>query len=519
MPLATRLLAAALAAAFLAAPVVAQNVGDYQSRASGNWSAAQNWLRYNGTAWAPVATPPTGTETITVSEGDSLFVDVAVTVTGRLVNRGRVVANDRLTFGDGGVYQHDRNGGHIPLATWGRGSTVLLTGVTSTAPADRNQSFHHLVFDTPNLASNLNMGFDGVTIGGDVVVRRSGSARWQLMAASAGGSASMTIRGNVVVEGGQFTVHGTSAANTTFVVEHHGNVVVTGGNFSISRGSQPNGSTLWRLHGGDVSLENTTTQNSTSPPNNARFVFLGEAQRLTVGPNVTMQAFPIEVAEGATLDVGTTVFVGSGLVRVAPGGRIALAHPGGVAALFGATYTGQAQLEDESGYVFNGTAPQSTSSRMPAVVRDLVIDNAEGVTLTQPTTITRVLRLRRGVFDNTVPFTLGPDAEILFEGGSLLNPVSAEEPAGPVTRTQLLATYPNPARGAVTLRYDLAAATTVQLAVYDLAGRRVALLVDQLQTPGRHAVVWDTDGLAAGVYLYRLVAGDTTEARLLTLVP
>src|SRR5690606_27240068 len=151
-----------------------------------------------------------------------------------------------------------------------------------------------------------------------------------------------------------------------------------------------------------------TTQNSNSVPGNARFVFTGqERQTLTLGEGNTISSLPIEVAGGATLDVGTSVLAGSGTFTVREGATLATAHPGGVAAIFDAAFEGEVTLEDDASFAFNGAEAQVTSDRMPAVVADLVIDNAAGVALSQPTTINGTLRLLAGVFDNTVPFMLG----------------------------------------------------------------------------------------------------------------
>jgi hypothetical protein len=104
---------------------------------------AQNWERFNGSSWAPVATPPTGSETITMREADSIYVNAAVTITGRVIGQGRLAnsAGDALlTIGDGGVYQHDSDSGTLPMPVWAEGSTLHITGTTAVAPADRNQS-------------------------------------------------------------------------------------------------------------------------------------------------------------------------------------------------------------------------------------------------------------------------------------------------------------------------------------------------------------------------------------------
>ena len=78
--------------------------------------------------------------------------------------------------------------------------------------------------------------------------------------------------------------------------------------------------------------------------------------------------------------------------------------------------------------------------------------------------------------------------------------------------------YPNPARGPITIAYQLATSSAVELAVYDLLGRRIAVLVDGEQDAGRHTRVWDARGLASGVYVYRLRAGTFTDTGKLILI-
>lgn len=131
-----------------------------------------------------------------------------------------------------------------------------------------------------------------------------------------------------------------------------------------------------------------------------------------------MTALPIEVMSGSTLEMGASKLAASGIFVAHPGATLMTTLPGGVAGVFQAT-TGTITLADGSSYGFNGTTPQVTSTRMPTVVGDLIINNSAGVALSQPTTINGVLRLIAGEFDNTVPFTLGPNGSISFEGGSL----------------------------------------------------------------------------------------------------
>jgi len=75
----------------------------------------------------------------------------------------------------------------------------------------------------------------------------------------------------------------------------------------------------------------------------------------------------------------------------------------------------------------------------------------------------------------------------------------------PLPRMVLLhQNYPNPFNPVTTIRYELPEATRVRLAVYDLLGREVEVLVDKKQNPGIKEVIWDASQMASGIYFYRL---------------
>ena len=78
--------------------------------------------------------------------------------------------------------------------------------------------------------------------------------------------------------------------------------------------------------------------------------------------------------------------------------------------------------------------------------------------------------------------------------------------------------YPNPFNPETTIRYGLPRAEAVRLAVYDVAGQEVAVLVDQTQPAGRHEVRFGAGPLPSGLYLYRLQAGSETRTRAMLLV-
>ncbi|MBI5838297.1 MAG: S8 family serine peptidase [Candidatus Eisenbacteria bacterium] len=77
---------------------------------------------------------------------------------------------------------------------------------------------------------------------------------------------------------------------------------------------------------------------------------------------------------------------------------------------------------------------------------------------------------------------------------------------------------PNPTPGRASIRFILPAAGPVDLAVFDLAGRRVATLAQGRMSAGAHEATWDGRGAASGVYFYRLRAGSQSAERRLVLV-
>jgi CubicO group peptidase (beta-lactamase class C family) len=108
-----------------------------------------------------------------------------------------------------------------------------------------------------------------------------------------------------------------------------------------------------------------------------------------------------------------------------------------------------------------------------------------------------------------VPFTLN---EMIWERlNRVFSPVSVEigpDAGSPPEDLLLYQNYPNPFNPTTIIRYQLTAPGTVRLAVYDLLGREAALLVNEAKAPGRYEVRFDAAGLASGVYLCRLTAGN-----------
>jgi hypothetical protein len=83
--------------------------------------------------------------------------------------------------------------------------------------------------------------------------------------------------------------------------------------------------------------------------------------------------------------------------------------------------------------------------------------------------------------------------------------------------------YPNPFNPVTTLRYDLPENSLVNIIIYDLLGRQVKTLVNQTQDAGFKSIIWDATNdygkpVSAGVYLYKIQAGDFVQTNKMVLL-
>jgi len=154
-----------------------QTTGDYQSHATGSWSAVGSWERYNGTSWiTPAPSTPTTTDgVITIQAGHTIQIGSAasadqivingtlqvldnftLTVSGATpgsaitVNSGGILEKQETTtgatgsiagttttntvFNSGGIYKHNFTNlsGNPVAATWNLGSEMQIVGYTGT---------------------------------------------------------------------------------------------------------------------------------------------------------------------------------------------------------------------------------------------------------------------------------------------------------------------------------------------------------------------------------------------------
>ncbi len=88
----------------------------------------------------------------------------------------------------------------------------------------------------------------------------------------------------------------------------------------------------------------------------------------------------------------------------------------------------------------------------------------------------------------------------------------------------LMQNYPNPFNPSTKIRYVVPESnvngqmSNVVLKVYDILGNEVATVINEVQSSGEHEVEFEADGLASGIYIYRLQTAEFTDTKKMILL-
>ncbi|MBN2202441.1 T9SS type A sorting domain-containing protein [bacterium] len=100
-------------------------------------------------------------------------------------------------------------------------------------------------------------------------------------------------------------------------------------------------------------------------------------------------------------------------------------------------------------------------------------------------------------------------------GGSAVEALSGAAAPG---RAALHPAYPNPFNGVTRISFDLPWSGRVSLAVYDLRGRKVEVLIDGQRPAGRNTAAWNAGDRPSGMYFIRLLTAESIDTRKILLL-
>ena len=461
-----------LAMLFVAVTVssFAQVAGDFRSVAGlpsgSNWSAVATWETYNGSAWAAATTLPTATANVTIVNGDTLTLDISDTVkTLTISSNGRLNPNS-VTLGGNIIVN-----GALALS----GTSLTVTGNVTVSGSNASVNFS-------NTSSKMNFVGTGqtLTIGNGATFQQVATATGPPWSATG----SLTGTYTLVVDN--------SPAKTSIVYKTQGNYALTNlpnsqvyGNLKFTSAAN---STATVTLGNDLSIAGSMSIASTTP--NAMTWNLGSFKITSTGNGTFVDT--ATTANHTITGTGIDLFTGFSSFSFVPySGTCTVTYAGATQKVLGGTYN------------------------------NLTIAGSGNMPLTAAATVSGTLTLTSGNLDNSV-YQVTVSGSVVKTGGTTSrNPVvtGVEESNSSVPdRFTLNQNYPNPFNPSTAISYQLSAKSFVSLKVFDMLGREVATLVDEVKKAGTYSTTWNASGFGSGIYFSKMQAGSFSETRKLVLM-
>ncbi len=401
--------------------------GDYQSVSSGNWNVPSTWQRYNGTTWvAALAVPSNSDGVITIQSGHIVTISTNTTADQIIINSGgQVTLNSGITltvnngsgtdlnvtgvfnsagsvsinssatiaYQSGGTYQHNftTTAGTIPTASWNVASTCEIIGYTSnsTRPSGLSQTFGNFKWTCPLQSQDIDLAGALTSVAGDFTVSNTGSK--SIIIAS--GGSTFNVSGDYVQSGGICTLVSNSSANSTLNVLDY---IQSGGTFSVATGSSGTGtlnvSGNWSHTGGTLTVGGNSSTNA-----QIRFNKSG-SQIFTTSGNTVTSNVDFTVNNGSTLEMGTSILTGRNFT-LSSGATLGIGSIDGITSSGTSgniQVTGSRNCNAGATYVYNGTVTQNTGNGLPSTISNLILNNVNGATLSNTTSISNLLTLTSG---------------------------------------------------------------------------------------------------------------------------
>jgi hypothetical protein len=129
------------------------------------------------------------------------------------------------------------------------------------------------------------------------------------------------------------------------------------------------------------------------------------------------------------------------------------------------------------------------------------------------------------LFSSSFPFLAPPhEGYENKHGRTYIGPIGLSGSSNNIPKKfSLEQNYPNPFNPTTQIKFDISKTLNVTLKIYDILGREVRTLVNEIKSAGSYSVMWDGKNnsgnqISSGVYFYRLEAGDFTGIKKMVLV-
>ncbi len=135
--------------------------------------------------------------------------------------------------------------------------------------------------------------------------------------------------------------------------------------------------------------------------------------------------------------------------------------------------------------------------------------------------LTQPIAQRSMYYTTALGWTPLANADLIVRAFITGQPNDVAEPSGVPFAYSLYQNYPNPFNPATIIKFTIPVGTghaPSVLKVYDLLGREIATLVNEVKEPGAYTVQFDATSLASGTYFYKLQSGAYTAVRRMMLV-
>jgi len=452
----------------------------FQSVATGNWGDASTWESRDNCLgpWVPAtSTPGANSLGVSIQLGHNVTINTAVTcslMTVQATSRLIVTTGGTLTISNGvgtdldiigtlqntggaitatggalininGIYDHSRDGGALPTATWQATSDCKISGMTITTPTNLAQSFGNLTWQSPaqtgnavltgiNNPVNVQGLFLYASVGGGILDMSNINRSWTgnlyagavvaLMRGTAVGTSTLTVN-NLTINDTYTTLgrvllnNSTSTASITVTLNVLGNVLINPASNVIVIGMNTFGSATLPISLIDVRGNWTQTNgfsNSAASQSQAVIRFTGTGVKYFNRSAGSFTNINFSVFSPAILDMGNSILNNAGNFTLTSGAGLRIGSADGISAsgLLGniQNTVGTRNFSTASNYIYYnayGAGQQLTGNGLPSTVASISIENSQGTILTNTSVSVT------GIVDNTGLFII-EDSKSLIQG-------------------------------------------------------------------------------------------------------